>query len=80
MDAALITPQMLILGGLVVLLLVALVARHFDQRRHTHGSRKRFGVDHSQEIFEMGKRTRAEAQRRERESNLLDVTSPHTGR
>ena len=78
MDAASVTPQILIIGSLIALLLVALVARHFDQRRHTNGSHSRFGDDHSQAITEMGNRTRAEAQRKERERML--ATSPHPGR
>lgn len=61
------TPQMLLIGGLIAILVVALIARYFDQRRHTHGSHNRFGDDHSQAITEMGNRTRAEAQRKERE-------------
>ncbi len=78
---ALITPQNLVIGGLVILLLVALVARYFEQRRHTHGSHNRFGTDHSQDILEMGRRTRAEAQRKEDwERNLMDNHAPHTGR
>lgn len=66
MEAA-ATPQMLIIGSLIAILLVALIARFFDQRRHTEGSHGRFGDDHSQAIMEMGNRTRAEAQRKERE-------------
>ena len=77
MDTTL-TPQMLVIGSLIALLLVALVARHFDQRRHAHGSHHRFGEDHSQAITEMGQRTLAEAQRIERER--LDATSPNVGR
>ena len=78
MDAAAVTPQMLIIGSLIALLLVALVARHFDQRRHTHGTHHRFGDDHSDAITEMGNRTRLEAQRKERER--LMATSPNLGR
>ena len=62
-----LNPQMLIIGGLIVLLLVALVARQFGQSRHTDGSHNRFGDDHSQAIAEMGERTRLEAQRKERD-------------
>jgi uncharacterized membrane protein YccC len=78
MDAAAVTPQMLIIGSLIAWLLVALVARHFDQRRHTHGTHHRFGDDHSDAIAEMGNRTRLEAQRNERER--LMATSPNLGR
>jgi hypothetical protein len=78
MDAA-VTPQMLIIGSLIALLLVGLVARHFDQRRHTTtGAHRRFGDDHSDAITEMGNRTRAEAQRKERER--LNDTTPNMGR
>ncbi len=62
-----ITPQMLIVGSLVALLLVALVARHFAQRRHDHGTSNRFGADHSHDIFEMSRRTQAEEHRNERD-------------
>jgi len=64
---AFITPQNLIIGGLVILLLVALVARYFVRHKHTEGSHNRFGADHSQDIFEMSQRTQAEEQRLERE-------------
>ena len=77
METSLNNPQMLTLAGLVLLLLVALVARYFDHRKNSPTSRSRFGDDHSQAITEMGKRTRAEAQRKERER--LDATSPHLG-
>ena len=73
MDAAL-TPQLFIIGSLIALLVVALLARHFVQRRNTHGSHHRFGDDHGDAITEMGNRTRAEAQRKERER--LMATSP----
>jgi hypothetical protein len=73
MDAV-ATPQLLIVGSLIAVLLVALVARYFDQRGHTHGAHSRFGDDHSQAITEMGNRTRAEAQRKENER--LVATSP----
>ena len=76
MDASL-TPQLLIIGSLIALLLVALLMRHFDQRRNTHGSHHRFGDDHGDAITEMGNRTRAEAQRKERER--LMATSPNLG-
>ena len=78
MDTAAVTPQMLVIGSLIALLLVALIARHFGAGRHTHGSHHRFGDDHSDAIAEMGKRTRAEEQRRERER--LIATSPNGGR
>lgn len=78
MDAAAVTPQMLIIGSLIAVLLVALVARHFDQRRETHGTHRRFGDDHSDAITEMGNRTRAEAQRKERERMM--AASPNLGR
>lgn len=54
------TPQMLIVGGLVVLLLVAMLVRNFAQRRRGQGPSNRFGADHSQDIFEMTRRTQAE--------------------
>jgi hypothetical protein len=78
MDAAVFTPQMLIIGSLIALLLVALVARHFGQRRHTNGTHHRFGDDHSDAIAEMGNRTRLEAQRKDRER--LMATTPNSGR
>lgn len=68
--------QMLIIGSLIALLLVSLIARHFS--RHSHGSHSRYGDDHSAAITEMGNRTRAEAQRKERER--LAATSPHLSR
>ncbi|MES2581091.1 MAG: hypothetical protein V4627_00115 [Pseudomonadota bacterium] len=77
METSLNNPQILILAGLVVLLLVALLARHFEQRRNPRASRSRFGDDHSQAITEMGNRTRAEAQRKERER--LAQTTPNLG-
>ncbi len=60
---AFITPQNLTIAGLAVLLLVALVARFFASDKQTQGSHNRFGVDHSQDIFEMSQRTQAENQR-----------------
>ncbi len=61
-----ITPQILTIGGLVVFLLVLLFIRYF-QNRQSPGQRLRYGMDHSQAIAEMGMRTRAEAERKERE-------------
>jgi hypothetical protein len=58
-------PQIFILAGLVLFLLVALVARFFESRKHPRTPRSRYGDDHSQAITEMSQRTRAEAQRRE---------------
>jgi uncharacterized membrane protein YccC len=78
MDTAAVTPQMFIIGCLIALLLVALVARHFYQRRQTHGTNRRFGDDHSDSITEMGNRTRLDAQRKERER--LMATPPDPGR
>lgn len=75
METYLSNPQMLTLAGLILLLLVALIARYFDNRKNPNTSRSRFGEDHSQAITEMGNRTRAEAQRRERE--WLDETTPN---
>ena len=75
METSLNNPQMLIVAGLVLLLVVALVARYFNNRKNPNTSRSRFGEDHSQAITEMGNRTRAEAQRRERER--LDETTPN---
>ena len=68
------TPQMLIIGSLIAILLVALIARYFDQRGNNHGSHSRFGDDHSQAITEMGNRTRAEAQRNDRD-HMTGTTS-----
>lgn len=67
--------QMLIIGSLIALLLVSLIARHFS--RNSQGSHGRYGDDHSQAIAEMGMRTRAEAQRKERER--MAATTPHLG-
>ena len=75
METSFNNPQMLILAGLILLLLVALVARYFDNRKNPNTSRSRFGEDHSQAITEMGDRTRAEAQRKQRER--LDETTPN---
>ncbi len=75
METSLNNPQILILAGLVLLLLVALGVRYFDSRKSPRTSRSRFGEDHSQAITEMGDRTRAEAQRRERER--LAETTPN---
>jgi hypothetical protein len=77
MDAA-ANPQMIIIGSLIAILLVALIARHFDQRRQPDGAKGRFGDSHSQAITEMGNRTRAEAQRKERE--LTSATTPTLSR
>lgn len=60
------TPQILMLTGLIVLLVVALLARYFQRHSHTR-EHHRFGPDHAQEITDMGNRTRAEAERKERE-------------
>jgi uncharacterized membrane protein YccC len=76
MDAA-VTPQILIIGSLIALLLVALVARHFEHRRNPRTSHGRYGDDHSQAITEMSQRTLAEAQRKEREQ--LARTTPNLG-
>ena len=78
METNLSNPQMLTLAGLILLLLVALIARYFDNRKNPNTPRSRFGEDHSQAITEMGNRTRAEAQRRERER--LDETTPNLSR
>ncbi len=77
MEASLNNPQVLIIAGIILLLLVALVMRYFDNRKNPRTSRSRFGEDHSQAITEMGNRTRAEAQRRERER--LAETTPNLG-
>ncbi|MEO7108460.1 MAG: hypothetical protein ABIZ09_18950 [Rhodoferax sp.] len=69
------SPQMIIIGSLIAVLVVGLVARYFGQRSHTHGSHNRFGVDHSQDIFEMGNRTRAAALRKENERGSASATS-----
>ncbi len=71
-------PQILILAGLVLFLLIALVARFFESRKHPRTQRSRYGDDHSQAIAEMSQRTLAEAQRWERER--LANTSPNLGR
>ena len=72
---AFITPQNLAIAGLVILLLVALVARYAMKGRRNQEPSNRFGVDHSQDIFEMSQRTRADEQRKERER-----TAPTLGR
>jgi hypothetical protein len=77
MELSVDNPQILILAGLVLLLLVALLALHVGRRRNPRMSRSRFGEDHSQAITEMGNRTRLEAQRKERER--LAETSPNLG-
>lgn len=78
METNLSEPQLFLLAGLVLLLLVALVVRFIENRKNPRVSRSRYGEDHSQAITEMGNRTRAEAQRRERER--LAETSPTLGR
>jgi hypothetical protein len=77
METSLYNPQILILAALVLLLLVALVARYVGNRKNPHPSHGRFGEDHSQAITEMGNRTRQEAQRKGRER--LAETSPDLG-
>lgn len=77
METSLYNPQILILAALVLLLLVALVARYVGNRKNPRPPHGRFGEDHSQAITEMGNRTRQEAQRRERER--LAETSPNLG-
>ncbi len=77
METSLYNPQILILAGLVLLLLVALLVRYVGNRKNPRASRSRFGEDHSQAITEMGNRTRQETQRKERER--LDETSPNLG-
>ena len=71
----LITTQSLTIGALVVLLVVALAARYIVQRRQRRVQHQSYGLDHSQAMTDLGDRTRAAAERKERE--LLDVTSPH---
>ena len=61
------TPQMLMLAGLAVVLVVALLARYFQQHGHPREHHPRFGPDHNQAITDMGNRTRAEAERTARE-------------
>lgn len=76
MELSVDNPQLLMLAGLVLLLLVALLARHVGHRKNLP-TRSRFGEDHSQAITEMGNRTRLEAERKEREQ--LAETSPNLG-
>lgn len=73
-----ITPQIFAIGGLSVLLLIALVLRYFSHRKPARNAGSRFGESHSQAIADMGDRTRTEAQRKERE--LMGVTSPRIER
>ena len=77
MELSVDNPQILILAGLALLLLVALLARQFGHRKNPRASRSRFGEDHSQAITEMGNRTRLEAQRQEREQRA--EASPNLG-
>ena len=79
-----ITPQILTIAGLVVFVMVLLFIRYF-QNRQSPGERLRYGMDHSQAIMEMGLRTRAEAERREREERMQreqphGATPPHAYR
>jgi hypothetical protein len=73
-----LNPQMFALAGSALLLVIALVARYVGHRKHPRVTRSRYGEDHSEAIAEMGKRSRAEAQRKERE-RLVD-TSPSLSR
>ena len=75
MELSVDNPEILILAGLALLLLVALLARYVGNRKNPRTPRSRFGEDHSQAITEMGNRTRQEAQRKERER--LAETSPN---
>lgn len=73
-----ITTQSLTVVGLVVLLLVALAARYFVKRKQRRVQHQSYGLDHSQAMTDLANRTRAAAERKERE--LRDVTSPHGAR
>ncbi|QTN27889.1 hypothetical protein HZ993_21965 [Rhodoferax sp. AJA081-3] len=77
MELSVDNPQILILAGLALLLLVALLVRQFGHRKNPRTPRSRFGEDHSQAITEMGNRTRQDAQRKERER--LAETTPNLG-
>lgn len=77
MEMSYYNPQILILAGLGLLLLIALLARRIGNRKNPHSTRSRYGDDHSQAITEMGNRTRLEAQRKERER--LAETTPNLG-
>jgi len=74
----LFTTQSLTIGGLIVLLLVALAARYFVQHEQRRVQHQSYGLDHSQAMTDLGNRTRAAAERKERE--LLGVTSPRVAR
>ena len=67
----LFTPQTLALLGLVALLILALLARRFQQHGHPPKEHSRYGPDHTQDIADLAQRTRAEAERKEREHHGL---------
>jgi len=73
----LITTQSLTIGGLVVLLVVALAARYFVQRKQRRPQHQSHGLDHSQAMADLTNRTRAAAERKERE--LLGATATYLG-
>lgn len=73
----LITTQTLTIGALVVLLVVALAARYFVRRKQRHDPHQSYGLDHSQAMEDLGNRTRAAAEHKERE--LLGATSTYLG-
>lgn len=73
-----ISTQSLTIGGLVVLLVVALAARYFVQRKQQHDQHQSYVLDHRQAMTDLGNRTRAAAERKERE--LLGATSTYLGR
>ena len=66
MDAT-FTPNMLMVAGAIALIIVLLGGWYFYRRAASRAQHHRFGVDHNQAITEMGNRTRAEAERKQRE-------------
>ena len=72
-----ITTQSLTIGGLVVLLVVALAARYFVRRAQRRVQHQGYGLDHSQAMTDLSNRTRAAAERKEHE--LLGMTATYLG-
>ncbi len=67
MDLTTFSPDAPLLVGAIVVVAILLAVWYFYRREQAKKPHHPFGVDHTQAIIEMGMRTRAEAERKERE-------------
>ena len=81
MDLTTLTPDTLMMIGAIAFVAILIAVWYVYRREQAKKPHHPFGVDHTQAIMEMGARTRAEAERRERmERDMRNGTPSHMAR